>query len=393
MKVTFPYMGCVLGYKKLLSKLGHEIIMPQKPTKRTFELGVKYSPEFLCYPFKVITGTYLEAAEKGVELIVASGGTGPCRAGYYTEIQKRILKQEGYDIQIITFDSVFQNPGEFIKKILTIKNKTSIVKVVKSLFFTYHLINYMDNLEKRLKILRAYEVEKNSFNKVWSKIENIFDKCETVKELKIANREATALLESVERRKVDEEHKLRVGIVGEIYVIMESSTNMEIEQKLNELGVEVENVQYISEWVRHNTIPRVINNEKSHQVLKKSDKYNSLNCGGHDKENMGWIVDFAERGFDAVVHLMPFGCLPELVTRSVIPSMSEDLGMPILSISLDEQTGTVNLQTRIEAFIELVKSKKFVSSRIIDLKPQKVELPPIHNEMETIELAPVKIAQ
>ena len=64
MKVSFPYMGCVTGYKKLMEKLGHEVIMPQKPTQKTMELGVKYSPEFICFPFKVMMGTYIKSEAK-----------------------------------------------------------------------------------------------------------------------------------------------------------------------------------------------------------------------------------------------------------------------------------------------------------------------------------------
>ena len=43
MKISFPYMGTVLVYKKLLQLLGHEVIIPPRPTKRTIDLGVKYS--------------------------------------------------------------------------------------------------------------------------------------------------------------------------------------------------------------------------------------------------------------------------------------------------------------------------------------------------------------
>lgn len=34
MKVSFPHMGCVTGYKKLMEKLGHEVVMPDPPLKR-----------------------------------------------------------------------------------------------------------------------------------------------------------------------------------------------------------------------------------------------------------------------------------------------------------------------------------------------------------------------
>ena len=76
-------MGCVTGYKKLMEKLGHEVVMPDPPSQKTMELGVKYSPEFICFPFKVMMGTYIECAERGAELIVSSGGNGPCRARMY----------------------------------------------------------------------------------------------------------------------------------------------------------------------------------------------------------------------------------------------------------------------------------------------------------------------
>jgi len=152
--------------------------------------------------------------------------------------------------------------------------------------------------------------------------------------------------------------RIKVAIIGEIYVVMENSTNMDVERKLNAMGVEVYTTHYISSWLKHNTIPKALNLERSSEVKKKAEKYSKINCGGHDQENIGWIIDFAERGFDAVIHLMPFSCLPELVTRSVIPAMSEDLDISILSVSMDELTGTASVQTRLEAFIEMVKKRK-----------------------------------
>ena len=85
-------MGTTIVYGKFLELLGHEMVMPKQPTRKTIELGVKYSPEFACFPFKVIMGTYLETMEKGVDIIVTSGGHGPCRAGYYGELHRKIIQ-------------------------------------------------------------------------------------------------------------------------------------------------------------------------------------------------------------------------------------------------------------------------------------------------------------
>lgn len=358
MKISFPYMGRITGYKKIFEKLGHEVIMPPKPTEKTFELGVKHSPEFMCFPFKIVMGTYFEVIEKGTEVIVTSAGTGPCRAGYYAEIHKRILTQEGYDIPIITFDSIFESPKKFFKNLKLITNKTPIYKIIYAVLFAFKLICHMDSFEKRVKKLRAYEVNRGEFNKAFNKIIKMFDSCQTFRDLRRARRKSKNILKNIPIKTVNKNNRIRVGVVGEIYVVMENSSNMNIEQRLSDLGAEVENVQYISDWIKHHIIPAGINRHKSHKYLKKAQKYSQINCGGHHKENIGAIIDFAERGFDAIVHLMPFGCLPELITRSIIPAMSKDLKIPILSVSLDELTGTANIQTRLEAFLELVKTGK-----------------------------------
>ncbi|MBZ4645177.1 MAG: hypothetical protein PWR27_1780 [Petroclostridium sp.] len=358
MKISFPYMGCVTGYKKVLELLGHEVIMPHKPTQRTIDLGVKYSPEFICFPFKVMMGTYIEAAQAGAEVIISSGGHGPCRAGLYGEIHQRILKSMGYDVEVIIFDSMFRDFGEFYKNLNRVRNGASIIKLLKDIWFSYQIICQMDEIEKKIKILRAYEQKRGDFNRVWAEIQKMYDGCWTKRDLDNISKKARQMLADVPVRKVAEGERIRVGIVGEIYVIMESSVNMDIEQTLNNIGIEVENVQYISNWVNHNIQPRLIGASKAHQVIKKARRFVKINCGGHDMENIGWMVDFKERGFDAIIHLMPFGCLPELVTQSAIPAISKQLQLPILSLSLDEQMGTANNQTRIEAFIDLVRNKK-----------------------------------
>ncbi len=150
MKISFPYMGCVTGYKKLLELLGHEVVMPYKPTQNTIDLGVKYSPEFICFPFKVMLGTYIEAAQRGAEVIISSGGHGPCRAGLYGEVHQRILKSLGYDVEVIIFDSLFKSFGEFYRKLDMVRNGVPLRKVLKYVHFCYKMICQMDEIEKRL---------------------------------------------------------------------------------------------------------------------------------------------------------------------------------------------------------------------------------------------------
>ena len=92
--------------------------------------------------------------------------------------------------------------------------------------------------------------------------------------------------------------------------------------------------------------------------MKIGSEYIKIIIGGHANQNVGHIVDYSKRGFDGVVHLMPFACLPELVSQSVIPRISELNGIPFLTLSIDEQTGKANSLTRIEAFVDLIRNSK-----------------------------------
>ena len=79
--------------KYFLSRiLNCEIIDIPKITNKTIELGVRYSPEFVCTPFKYTLGSFIEGLEKGAEILIQQGGG--CRYGYYSEVQEVILTSE-----------------------------------------------------------------------------------------------------------------------------------------------------------------------------------------------------------------------------------------------------------------------------------------------------------
>ena len=59
-----------------------------------------------------------------------------------------------------------------------------------------------------------------------------------------------------------------------------------------------------------------------------------------------------------MVHCYPFSCMPEIISRAILPTVSHDYDMPVMSLVLDEQTGEAGFQTRLEAFVDLLSRKK-----------------------------------
>ncbi|TFG17513.1 MAG: CoA protein activase, partial [Promethearchaeota archaeon] len=105
MLMSYPHFGSVTYVlESLLQELGIKTIFPKKPTKKTTELGSRYGPEFVCTPFKLTLGTFIEMLDEGADVLGMGGGNAFCRFGYYWPVQKLILEDLGYKFRFINID-------------------------------------------------------------------------------------------------------------------------------------------------------------------------------------------------------------------------------------------------------------------------------------------------
>ena len=134
MLVTFPHMGnAYIAMKSVLEDLGVDVLVPPPCTKRTLELGAKHSPELACLPLKLNIGNYIESLEKGAEVIVMAGGCGPCRFGYYAEVQREILQDLGYSFKMVVLERPQGNVRDFVKKLSMVTGGKSVMQVLASI--------------------------------------------------------------------------------------------------------------------------------------------------------------------------------------------------------------------------------------------------------------------
>ncbi|HHT66195.1 MAG TPA: CoA protein activase, partial [Clostridiales bacterium] len=87
-------------------------------------------------------------------------------------------------------------------------------------------------------------------------------------------------------------------------------------------------------------------------------KYLDLCIGGHAWETVASTVHYVDAGLDGVIQVLPFGCMPEIVAESILPSISRDLNFPIMTLTMDELTGEAGYMTRLEAFVDLLLQKR-----------------------------------
>ncbi|MDD4237133.1 MAG: acyl-CoA dehydratase activase-related protein [Desulfotomaculaceae bacterium] len=359
-KVTFPRMGeSWRTFKMLLEDLGNEVVVPPRPSKRTLDLGVRYSPEFACFPLKILMGTYLECIEMGADTIVTTGGVGPCRAGEYAMLHQKILKDLGHNMKMIVFEPPRHYPINFIRNVWTLnKARISIGGIISHIKRAWRKLQALDSVEKLSHVTRPREINSGNTTRVYRKVLDWIDQAYTTPQ--IIEAEAAAL-ENMKNIPQDPQRMvLKVGIVGEIYVLLEPASNLEIEETLGNLGVEVEKSMFLTGWTRDNTW-----NETTERmtVTEAATPYLPELVGGHGRDSIGNTILCAKRGFDGMIQLAPFTCIPEIVARTILPRVSSDYDIPVLTFFLDEQTGKAGMSTRLEAFTDLMRRKKLLQLR------------------------------
>ncbi len=348
MKAAFPYIGYhSIALKDFLTALGAKVCLPPPLTKRTLELGVKYSPEMVCLPFKITLGNFIEALEIGADTLFMATGARKCRFGYYSYLQEKILKELGYQFK---FYSVSQySPYEFVFEKMPQIFNVSPLKVLKALYLMIKKSELCENFKNSLRVIRAIDYQKSLiFEKEYlKKIEGV----KKIKEINILNKELKEL-----RKKWLKNNgiKLRVGLVGEIYFLLEDFANQELEKELSKFGVLV-----LSKRSLYSRLKHLLKMEPGFlKIYYYARKYLSVSPGGEALNTIGEAVNFIKKGVDGIIHIFPFTCMPENIALHSLEKISEDYNVPILSLSFDEHTSKTGLLTRIEAFLELLKRRK-----------------------------------
>ncbi|MGI9862162.1 CoA protein activase [Moorella naiadis] len=355
MKITFPHMGHLwLVLKTALEGLGLDVVVPPPCTRRTLELGVRQAPESACLPLKVNLGNYLEAKELGADTIVMAGGVGPCRIGYYSQVQREILRDLGSEYEMIVFEPPDVHFSEVWEKIKYL-NRRPWQDGVHGIILAWLKACAVDALEQEVQRLRPRENRPGQADAVFRLALQKLDAADSRRTLNRTVKEIKAELAAIPRRK--EVPSLRIGIVGEIYTVLEPLVNLDIERRLGALGVEVVRGLFISRWINDNLFKGLLP-LPGHHPEKTAPPYLNHFVGGHGWESVGDTVVFARQGCDGVIQLAPLTCMPEIVAHSVMPSVQQATGIPVMTLYLDEQTGEAGLQTRLEAFVDMLRRQK-----------------------------------
>jgi len=342
--------------KALLDSLDIDFVIPPPCSKRTLELGTKYAPELACLPLKINIGNFIESIEKGADTVVITGGCGPCRFGYFGEMHREILKELGYDVEVIVLELPNGDVKEFLNRVHKITGGKNVVSIVKAVINATKVSIEVDKLDKLCAQIRPREKTRGKTDWILKKFHHQIGKVKGAKEILRLIRSTASEIQKIETdAKVS---PLKIGLVGEIYTLIEPFANFNIEQMLGNMGIEIDRSLTISNWIIEHMIKPALHLRKNRPYEKAALPYLKTMIGGHGQETIGNSVLYAKQGYDGIIQLYPLTCMPEIVAESILPTVSDELDIPILTLIVDELTGEAGYKTRIEAFIDMLERRK-----------------------------------
>ena len=403
--VQFRLMAAIMeqaGYQcELLDNCGSQVA----------ELGLKYVHNDTCYPALLVIGQFLDALGSGkydldhTALIITQTGGG-CRASNYIHLLRKALVKAGYgQVPVVSLNfSGLEKDSGFPMTLTLIRKLLSVVY-------------YGDLLVTLRAQTEPYEINKGEAEAMQEKwIKHLYallleDKGWHSREVRANMPQMAADFASIPVKRVP---KVKVGVVGEIYVKYSPLGNNDLEKFLASQDCEVNIpglmgfVQYcvynFSETARlyggnlltlnaSSLLLNIIG--KTERVMLDSLKDNGFHApmpflelvkqadgviSTGDKMGEGWLltaemVELVKTGYENIVCAQPFGCLPNHICGKGVINRIRELypTANITPIDYDPGATRVNQENRIKLMLAVARER--LEQRESATVPHTVETP------------------
>ncbi len=382
--------------EKVFKNCGYKVKVLNNQGPKVVEEGLKYVHNDTCYPALLVIGQMIDALNSGeydletTALMITQTGGG-CRASNYIHLLRKALKKAGLEkIPVISLNmsGLESNPGFTI----TVPMLRKIVAAVLYGDLLMHLHNQV----------YPYAVNKTEctdlLNHFTDKLADMLNGGHgySLKEMKPILKGIAKKYSEIEK---DNVKRIKVGIVGEIYVKYAPLGNNNLEDFLASQDCEymvpgilafalfkvdnrLEDIKLYGGNPVKNKVVNILYNylEKMETALIDAVKDYPEFCapstyrhikslvdgvvGYGSKMGEGWLLtaemlELAENGYENIVCTQPFGCLPNHINgKGMIRKIKErNPRANIVPIDYDPSATRVNQENRIKLMLAVAKDQ------------------------------------
>lgn len=318
-KIGIPYSLYFYEYyplwKEFLTHLGAEVVLSKPTNKDILDSGIRSSLSEICLPVKVFYGHVLSLVDR-VDYIL---------------IPRMVCIEKGafFCPKIIGLPDMVKSSLSSICPIISpvIDVRKSYGTWKNSLFQVGQLIS-----ENSLAISRAFSIS-------WENFQNNY-----VAHLLDPNKLKPGIFDS--NRENDKKSKkipINIAVIGHDYLIDDSYINLNLIEKLKNMNVTV-------------LTPSMVHPDNIKKQLKKIPKpiFWSLS-----RKSVGAALYYFENQVEGIIHLTSFECGEDSMVGALIHHHSQQhQSVSYTEFVFDEHTGEAGINTRIEAFLDMIRRKK-----------------------------------
>ncbi len=383
--------------KNVLESFGYHIDLLRTTGREIVDEGLKYVHNDTCYPALLSIGQMMHALHSGkydlhkVALIMTQTGGG-CRASNYIHLLRKALKKDGLDfIPVISLN------------LSGLERNSGFQITLPMLRRAIAALTYGDMLMLLKNQTKPYELtpgESDALVEQWTlTLTKLFEegKAFTQKEMQTCLENIAASFAQVP---VSGEKKVRVGVVGEIYVKYSPLANNSLEDFLFRQGCEpmvpgildfmifkvdnrLEDIALYGgnpakkqlctmlKWYFTKYEAALISAVKKYPKFTAPSPYSHLKTlagkviGYGCKMGEGWLLtaemmELIENGYENVVCTQPFGCLPNhIVGKGMIRKVKAVYPQAnIVPIDYDPSATQVNQENRIKLMLAVASEQQ-----------------------------------
>ncbi|MFI3283539.1 MAG: 2-hydroxyacyl-CoA dehydratase [Erysipelotrichaceae bacterium] len=383
--------------KKCLEIDGYKVDLLKSDHQEIVNTGLKYVHNDTCYPALLVIGQLIDALQSGqydphkVGLLITQTGGG-CRASNYIHLLRKALKKAGYEyvpVVSVNLAGLEKNPGFNL-------NYSFIIRMLYVLYFG-------DLLSLLANQCKPYEINLNQTDQLVEKWESdlvAYLQNNRILTQKMYQKKLIEIATSFEKIPRSTQEKIKVGIVGEIYIKYSSFGNNKLEEFLLSEGAEpiVPGVADFMIYSMNNYLVDIelyggsmmkkkllglfqgyfeklqtvmIDVILEHTSFRapepfKKVKQSAIGYVGHgNKMGEGWLltaemVDLIKSGVNNIICAQPFGCLPNHISgKGMLRKIKNNYPLSnIVSIDYDPGATRVNQENRIKLMIANAKLAK-----------------------------------
>jgi predicted nucleotide-binding protein (sugar kinase/HSP70/actin superfamily) len=315
-------------WKTFFEKLNTEVIISDDTNKKILNDGVISCIDEACLPIKIFHGHVMNLKNKVDYLFIPR----------YTSISKKeyicpkfgglpdMIRHTFADLpQIIDTEINLREPGaNFIKPAIKIgRHFTDDTKRIKNAY----ILAITEQREFRKKIRRGGLTN------------------ELLKEYTQPKKSGKKAIISTPKEK----SSLSIVLMGHCYNIYDSYANMNVVHKIKTLGANIITIDMLDEPIIHKK-PGFLNKKPFWYF---GTKVMESVCHLLEKGNIGNRNDIG-----GIIYIMSFGCgVDSFICDLAERVIRREKDIPFIALTIDEHTGEAGLNTRIEAFIDMIKRR------------------------------------